>query len=93
MTDYIPDLIEQRARIQEIQSTIFDDPYVELLAASDTPTIQRIKGEESARAEVHRRLDELEGLALAGELSAAEVGQLRRLQARARLAGLRRRYI
>lgn len=93
MTDYIPDLIEQRARIQEMQATIFDDPYAELLAASDTPTIQRIKGEESARAEVNRRLDELEGAAIAGELDPEQIQALRKLQARARLAGLRRRYL
>ena len=90
MTDYIPDPAEQAARICDMQAAIFDtDPYAELLAATDTQDVRMIKGEQHARAEVNRRLDTLEGLALAGELSAAEVGQLRRLQARA--AGLRRR--
>ncbi len=93
MTIFTPDPVEQAARIQEIQATIFDDPYAELLAATDTQDVRMIKGEQRARAEVNRRLDMLEGLAIAGELSAAEVGQLRRLQARARLAGLRRRYL
>lgn len=94
MTEYLPDLTEQCARICDMQAAIFDDPdATELLAATDTQDVRMIKGEQAAIAEVHRRLDELEGAAIAGELSAAEVGQLRRLQARARLAGLRRRYL
>jgi len=87
MTDYIPDVIEQRARIQDMQAAIFDDD-AELLAATDTQDVRMIKGEQAARAEVNRRLDEL-----AGELEPEQIQQLRRLQARARLAGLRRRYL
>lgn len=90
MTYFAPDPAEQAARICDMQAAIFDtDPAAELLAASDAPAISSIKREQRDRAEVHRRLDELEGLALAGELSASEVSQLHRLQARA--AGLRRR--
>lgn len=73
MTDYLPDRVEQAARIQEIEALIFDD--------------------QRARAEVNKRLDELEGAAIAGELDDEQIQQLRRLQARARLAGLRRRYL
>ena len=75
-----------------MQASIFDDE-TELLAASDSPTLQHVKDDQRARAVVNRRLDELEGAALAGELDAEQVQQLRKLQARARRAGLRRRYI
>lgn len=92
MTDYLPDRVEQAARIQEMQATIFDDD-AELLAASAAPAISNIKREQTARAEVNRRLDELEGAAIAGELDPDQIQLLRRLQARARLAGLRRRYL
>lgn len=94
MTIFTPDPIEQAARICDMQAAIFDtDPYAELLAASETPAINRIKSEQSAIAEIHRRLDELEGAAIAGELDPEQIQALRKLQARARLAGLRRRYL
>lgn len=92
MTQFAPDPAEQAARICDMQAAIFDDD-VELLAATDTQDVRMIKGEQRARAEVHRRLDELEGLAIAGELEPEQIQALRRLQARARLAGLRRRYL
>lgn len=94
MTIFTPDPAEQAARICDMQAAIFDDPdATELLAASDSPTIQRVKDDQRARAEVNKRLDELEGAAIAGELDDEQIQQLRRLQARARLAGLRRKYI
>ncbi len=95
MTDYIPDPAEQAARICDMQAAIFDDPdaAAELLAATDTQDVRMIKSEQAAIADANRRLDELEGAALAGELEPDQIQQLRRLQARARLAGLRRRYL
>lgn len=92
MNIFSPDPSEQAERIEAMHAVIFDAD-TELLAASDNPTIQHVKSDQRARALINRRLDALEGAALAGELDADQVQTLRKLQARARLLGLRRRYI